>query len=104
MFFADPVAGFANVARALRPKGSFTFVCWQGWPETTGSDYYFPIPRRVKSAFCPPRVRAYRVAHASAPKVPSTRPIESSRPEAARVIPDLLARRSFVGVLTGTSR
>ncbi len=29
MFFADPVAGFANVARALRPKGTFTFVCWQ---------------------------------------------------------------------------
>ena len=30
MFFDDPVAAFANVARALRPGGRLTFVCWQG--------------------------------------------------------------------------
>ncbi len=29
MFFADPVAGFTNVARALRPGGRLAFVCWQ---------------------------------------------------------------------------
>jgi SAM-dependent methyltransferase len=29
MFFADPVAAFANLARALRPGGRVTFVCWQ---------------------------------------------------------------------------
>lgn len=28
MFFADPVAAFANVARALRPGGRFVFTCW----------------------------------------------------------------------------
>ena len=29
MFFDDPVAAFSNVARALSPGGSMTFVCWQ---------------------------------------------------------------------------
>lgn len=28
MFFADPVAAFANIARALRPGGRIAFVCW----------------------------------------------------------------------------
>jgi SAM-dependent methyltransferase len=30
MFFADPVAAFANVRRALRSGGVLSFVCWQG--------------------------------------------------------------------------
>jgi SAM-dependent methyltransferase len=29
MFFSDPVAAFANVARALVPGGRLVFVCWQ---------------------------------------------------------------------------
>jgi SAM-dependent methyltransferase len=29
MFFTNPVVGFSNVARALRPEGTLTFVCWQ---------------------------------------------------------------------------
>ncbi|MFI5317282.1 MAG: class I SAM-dependent methyltransferase [Myxococcota bacterium] len=29
MFFADPAAAFANLARALVPGGRVTFVCWQ---------------------------------------------------------------------------
>jgi len=29
MFFADPVAAFSNLARALRPGGRLAFVCWQ---------------------------------------------------------------------------
>jgi len=29
MFFDDPHAAFANVARALRPGGRLAFVCWQ---------------------------------------------------------------------------
>jgi len=29
MFFADPGAAFANLARALRPGGRLVFVCWQ---------------------------------------------------------------------------
>jgi SAM-dependent methyltransferase len=29
MFFADPVAAFGNVRRALRPGGALSFACWQ---------------------------------------------------------------------------
>jgi SAM-dependent methyltransferase len=29
MFYADPVAAFSGVHRALRPGGSLSFVCWQ---------------------------------------------------------------------------
>ena len=29
MFFADPQAAFANLARAVRPQGRLVFVCWQ---------------------------------------------------------------------------
>ncbi len=29
MFFADPVAGFANLRRAMRRGGRLAFVCWQ---------------------------------------------------------------------------
>ena len=50
MFFADPAAAFANIAKAVRPGGRFIFMVWQGrdrneWasaiqealdPETTG--------------------------------------------------------------------
>lgn len=28
MFFEDPVAAFANIARMIRPEGRFAFVCW----------------------------------------------------------------------------
>jgi ubiquinone/menaquinone biosynthesis C-methylase UbiE len=33
MFFADPVAAFANLARALRPGGRLAFVCWQAFAQ-----------------------------------------------------------------------
>ena len=29
MFFADPVAAFANIRRAIHPGGPFAFACWQ---------------------------------------------------------------------------
>ena len=29
MFFADPVAAFANLRRALKPGGKLAFVCWR---------------------------------------------------------------------------
>jgi SAM-dependent methyltransferase len=32
MFFADPVAAFANLASATRPGGRLAFVCWQPAP------------------------------------------------------------------------
>jgi SAM-dependent methyltransferase len=33
MFFADPVAAFANLSIALRPGGRLGFVCWQALPD-----------------------------------------------------------------------
>ncbi|MGH3255331.1 MAG: class I SAM-dependent methyltransferase [Streptosporangiaceae bacterium] len=32
MFFADPVAAFANIRSATRPGGRLAFVCWQPLP------------------------------------------------------------------------
>jgi SAM-dependent methyltransferase len=29
MFFDDPIAAFANIARALRPRGRLAVLCWQ---------------------------------------------------------------------------
>ena len=55
MFFADPVAGFANVARALRPKGSFTFVCWQEMARNDWIGLLFPhsSPREIRVLSAP---------------------------------------------------
>lgn len=33
MFFADPVAAFGNIRRALRPGGRIAFVCWRAAAE-----------------------------------------------------------------------
>jgi len=33
MFFADPFAAFANIHRAVAPKGRLAFVCWRSMPE-----------------------------------------------------------------------
>ncbi len=41
MFFADPVAAFANVRRALRPDGRMAFACWQ----QVAANPWFGLPR-----------------------------------------------------------
>lgn len=33
MFFADPAAAFANIRKALKPKGRIAFICWAPVPE-----------------------------------------------------------------------
>lgn len=33
MFFADPVAAFTNIRKALVPGGRLAFVCWRAMPE-----------------------------------------------------------------------
>ena len=33
MFFADPVAGFANMHHALKPGGRLAVVCWRGFAD-----------------------------------------------------------------------
>lgn len=43
MFFSDPVAAFANIARALRPGGKIVFAAWAPVEENP----YWAIPRRL---------------------------------------------------------
>jgi SAM-dependent methyltransferase len=33
MFFADPLAAFANIRKALKPHGRLAFVCWRAFVE-----------------------------------------------------------------------
>lgn len=51
MFFADPVAAFANIRSATRPGGRLVFVCWQPlsanqWLQVTGAALaeHVPLP------------------------------------------------------------
>jgi SAM-dependent methyltransferase len=46
MFFADPVAAFANIARALRPGGRLVFAAWAG-PE---HNPWFTLPQQAAVA------------------------------------------------------
>ena len=47
MFFADPVAAFANVRRALRPAGRLAFVCWRAPEESE----YSGVPRAALAPY-----------------------------------------------------
>ncbi len=40
MFFADPIAAFSNLRRALRPRGRVTFVCWA----PVADNHWFRVP------------------------------------------------------------
>jgi len=63
MFFADPVAAFANVRRALRPGGRVSFVCWRG----LGANELDELPLRAASAHLPAEIvrEAASAAHFS---------------------------------------
>jgi SAM-dependent methyltransferase len=45
MFFADPIAAFANIRKALAPKGRFAFVCWRPLPENVWAAAPFAAAR-----------------------------------------------------------
>jgi SAM-dependent methyltransferase len=49
MFFADPVAAFSNIRRALRPGGRLGFVCWRGLDENELDE----LPLRAASSCLP---------------------------------------------------
>ena len=53
MFFSDPVAAFANIARHLRSGGRLAFACWQDakantWQPSEIFARYNPAPPRVE--------------------------------------------------------
>jgi SAM-dependent methyltransferase len=49
MFFADPVAAFANIRRALRPGGRLGFVCWRSLNDNELDE----LPLRAASSCLP---------------------------------------------------
>ncbi len=49
MFFADPVAAFANIRRALRPGGRLAFVCWRPFAENV----WMRAPQEAAAPFMP---------------------------------------------------
>jgi SAM-dependent methyltransferase len=50
MFFADPIAAFANLRRALRPGGRLVFLCWQR-PE---KNPWIQVPTAAAALHVPP--------------------------------------------------
>jgi SAM-dependent methyltransferase len=50
MFFADPVAAFANLRRALKPGGRMAFVCWRREAENPA----MTMPMAAAAKYLPP--------------------------------------------------
>jgi len=50
MFFADPVAAFANIRSATRPEGRLVFVCWQ----PLAANQWLLAPRAALAEHVPP--------------------------------------------------
>jgi SAM-dependent methyltransferase len=50
MFFADPVAAFANLHRALKPGGRIAFACWRAHAENPWAN----VPESAAKPFLPP--------------------------------------------------
>jgi SAM-dependent methyltransferase len=50
MFFTDPTAAFANLRRALAPRGRLAFVCWQAFPENA----WMAVPMLAALQHMPP--------------------------------------------------
>ncbi len=53
MFFADPVAAFRNLRRALRPNGRLVFLCWR----TLLDNPWVLVPMRAAEPHLPPAER-----------------------------------------------
>lgn len=51
MFFADPVAAFANLRRAVRPDGRLLFACWRALAENA----WFSVPLDAARPLLPPQ-------------------------------------------------
>jgi SAM-dependent methyltransferase len=53
MFFADPVAAFRNIRRAMKASGRLVFLCWRTPPENP----WAAVPMRAALPFLPPMER-----------------------------------------------
>jgi SAM-dependent methyltransferase len=81
MFFADPVAAFGNIHRALRPGGRLAFVCWRAFEENE-LDF---LPLRAAS----PHLPAWATAPQAAP------PFSFAKPDTIRAV---LSAAGFEGI------
>ncbi|WP_309645663.1 class I SAM-dependent methyltransferase [Phenylobacterium sp.] len=84
MFFADPVAAFANIRKALKPGGRLAFVCWRRPDE----NLFMTLPMTAASAYLPP-------APPSDPEAPG--PFAFADPERTRRI---LSEAGFEAIVT----
>lgn len=50
MFFADPVAAFSNLRKALKPSGRLAFICWQAARENV----WMSLPAAALAPFVTP--------------------------------------------------
>ena len=50
MFFANPVAAFTNLRKALKPDGRLAFVCWRPFQE----NIWMRAPMEAAQSFLPP--------------------------------------------------
>ena len=50
MFFADPTAAFANLRRAMRPKGRLLFAAWRDFADNS----WFSVPVEAAKDLLPP--------------------------------------------------
>jgi SAM-dependent methyltransferase len=50
MFFSEPVTGFANIRKSLKPGGRFAFVCWR----TLSDNPWMAVPLQAALPFIPP--------------------------------------------------
>lgn len=82
MFFADPVAAFCNMRRALRPGGRLAMLCWRPMPDNP----WVAVPRAA----------LLQVVPAPEP-VPPHAPGPFAFADAARV-GAILAQAGFVGI------
>ena len=53
MFFADPVAAFRNIRRAIKPTGRLVFICWR----TPSENPWAMVPMRAAQPYLPPMER-----------------------------------------------
>jgi SAM-dependent methyltransferase len=83
MFFADPVAAFINIRRALKPGGRLAFACWR----TADENPTFTLPMQAAAPYLPP------IPPAAEPEAPG--PFAFARQERVRGI---LAAAGFEAV------
>ena len=58
MFFADPVAAFANIGRALRPAGRLVMMVWQARERNEWDVAIRRVPRRTRAPARQARIRS----------------------------------------------